>query len=231
MMHGLVSSPPALRLLPSSSRMRAMESQNEKEREIERNENKTKRGREGEREREKAGAQKDTNRYKIKKAKQQHRVASSHIKQHMHADTYMFCYILLLSPLHENMSGFSQSNCESRRRMHTTVVEVWWMSGRLAFLYGYTDGIHVQSCTIMYWVVDLIIVSFYEKSSRKHRAYMCLWEVLLDTSSQISHMFWGMLSFWRRHDALDWGWDSFGESLFLQGRLCRLPTIIRQKDR
>lgn len=35
MMHGLVSSPPALRLLPSSSRMRAMESQNEKERDRE----------------------------------------------------------------------------------------------------------------------------------------------------------------------------------------------------
>jgi hypothetical protein len=43
----------------------------------------------------------------------------------------------------------------------------------------------------------------------------CLWEVPLDTSSQISHMFWGMLGFWcksRWHDALDWDWG--GESLF-----------------
>ena len=83
---------------------------------------------------------------------------------------------------------------------------------------------------INYWVVDLTRLILREVVSQP--SY--LWELLLDTSSQISHMFWGMLSFWCKsqwHDALDWDWDSFGESLFLQGRLCRVPTIIRQKDR
>ena len=42
-----------------------------------------------------------------------------------------------------------------------------------------------------YWVVDLTRLILREVVSQPS----CLWEVLLDTSSQISHMFWGMLSF------------------------------------
>jgi hypothetical protein len=42
-----------------------------------------------------------------------------------------------------------------------------------------------------YWVVDLTRLILREVVSQPS----CLWEVLLDTSFQIGHMFWGMLSF------------------------------------
>ena len=57
-----------------------------------------------------------------------------------------------------------------------------------SFSFGVKQGVADE---FRYRVVDLTRLILREVVSQPS----CLWEVLLDTSSQISHMFWGMLSF------------------------------------